>query len=327
MINLDDIQPNVVTDNMADKIWLFYGEMATRKTSVACSFPKHLLIATEVGYKFINGAMPALIQSWSEFKSILKQLDRQSNKDRFDIIVIDTIGQLYQMCYQYMLTQMGVNDPGEVGYGMGWKKIRLEFETSIRAIVQKGYGLIMLAHSDEVEKEDKNTKTKNIVTKIDIDKRPDLIIKGLADFVLFLHKEVKEGTTDTPTVYAYSDLVTIDTKSRSRYFRPKFEFTYENLQQELHDAVARQYAVEGGSMPDGIESTNPYTREEVSFATLKKDVVELAQSLVSIKPDDVGKLLTDVFKGTKVSDLKESAENLSKLQVVYTTLLDLKAMV
>lgn len=327
MINLDDVKPNVVSDSVTDKIWLFYGEMATRKTSVACSFPKHLLIATEVGYKFINGAMPALIQNWSDFKSILKQLDRQPNKERFDIIVIDTVGQLYQMCYQYMLTQMGVNDPGEVGFGMGWKKIRLEFETSLRAITQKGYGLIMLAHSDEVEKEDRQTKTKTITTKIDIDKRPDLIIKGLADFVFFLHKEVKEGTADTPTVYAYSNLVSIDTKTRSRYFSPKFEFTYENLCQELHNAVAAQYENEGKTMPSEVEVVNPYAQNQIDFATLKTMVTELAQALVQIKPDDVGKLLTDVFKGTKISDLNESAENLSKLQVVYTTLTDLKAMV
>lgn len=327
MINLDSIQPNVVTDSLTDKIWLFYGEMATRKTSVACSFPNHLLIATEVGYKFINGAMPALIQNWSDFKSIVKQLDKQSNKDRFKTIIIDTVGQVYQMCYQYMLMQMGVNDPGDVGYGMGWKKIRIEFETTIRSITQKGYGLIMLAHSDEVEKEDKTTKQKSLNIKIDIDKRPDLIIKGLADFVLYLHKEIKEGTEDTPTVYAYSDLVSIDTKSRSKFFSRKFEFTYENLQDELRKAVEMQYAAEGKNMPRDAEVVDPYKQNTVNFEELKKTCIELAQELVAVKPDDVQALLTNVFKGIKLSDVKESVENISKMQVIYTSLSDLKGMI
>ena len=74
-VNLDDIQPNVVTSNLSDKIWLFYGEMATRKTSVACSFPRHLLFAYDIGYKLINGANAVPLQNWTDFKSAVKQLD------------------------------------------------------------------------------------------------------------------------------------------------------------------------------------------------------------------------------------------------------------
>ena len=184
----------------------------------------------------------------------------------------------YQMCYQYMLTQMGVSEPGEAGaYGMGWKKIRNEFETVVRSIVQKGYGLVMLAHSDEIEKEDKVKKTKTTVVKIDIDKRPDMIIKGLADFVFFLHKEIKDGTTDVPTVYAYSQLVDIDTKSRSRYFSPRFEFTYENLQFEMEKAIQKQYEVEGKEIPDSFERKNYYEQPAINFADLLNDTINKLQ--------------------------------------------------
>lgn len=87
-VNLDDIQPNVVTSNLSDKIWLFYGEMATRKTSVACSFPHHILFAYDIGYKLINGANAVPLQSWSDFKSAVKQLDKQSIKNKYTTIVV-----------------------------------------------------------------------------------------------------------------------------------------------------------------------------------------------------------------------------------------------
>lgn len=325
MIKLDNITPNVVTSDLSDKIWLFYGEMATRKTSVACQFPKHLLLAWDIGYKFIDGAMAVPMQKWSDFKDVVRQLDQPANKERFNTVVLDTVGMCYQSCYQYMLTQMGVNDPGEVPYGTGWKKIRNEFEITLRSIVQKGYGLVMIAHSDEVEKEDKISKQKILSVKIDIDKRPDLIIKGLADFVFFLHKENKvvDGV-EIPTVYAYSNLVQIDTKSRSRYFSDKFEFTYENLQEELRKAVERQYAAKHQSVPEATH-VNPYEEQPVEFDSLRNEVVDLATVLMNRGFDkEVQETLLNIFKGEKLSNLNENVKTIEGLQVCRDTFIDLK---
>lgn len=326
-INLDDVTSNVVTADPVSKIWLFYGDMGTRKTSVACAFPKHLLIAYDIGYKMINGANALPVQNWQDFKAAVKQLDLQKNKDRFSVVVVDTIGKCYQACYQYMCNQMGVSDPGEAGkFGIGWKKIRNEFETVIYSIAQKGYGVIMLAHSDEVEKEDTQTKQKYIQTKIDTDKRPGSIIQQMADFVFYLHKEVKDNTEDVPTVYAYTNLVKIDTKSRSRYFSPRFEFTYENLCDELEKAVARQYEEENMIRPTNYIETNPYVREQVSFDEVKASVIQLAQTLMSNERsvNDATKLLQDMFKGTPVSQVVESPVMIETLQVALSSLEEIK---
>lgn len=122
-VDLGKVIPNTITTYLNDKIWLFYGEMGTRKTSVACRFPGHLLLCYDIGYKLINGAMALPLQTWSDFKSAIKQLDKPENKERFKCIIVDTIGQAYQACYQYMLTQMGVNDP--VKWAMVWVGKRL----------------------------------------------------------------------------------------------------------------------------------------------------------------------------------------------------------
>ena len=325
-INLDDIQPNVVTPNVADKIWLFYGEMGTRKTSVACRFPNHIMFSYDIGYKLINGAMAVPMQSWVDFKSAVKQLDKQSNKDKFKVVIIDTVGQAYQACYNYVLTQNSASEPGEIGaFGMGWKKIRNEFETTLRSICQKGYGLVMLAHSDEVEKEDKVSKKKVTSVKIDIDKRPDLIIKGLADFVFFLHKEPTDNNPEEPTVYAYNKLIDIDTKTRSRYFSNRFEFTYENLQKELEIAVQKQYQAENLSMPDSFIINNPYMTGAINFNEILQETRQLAQLLVDKGYiDAVNETLLTVFQGVSLSELTETEDNIEKIQVVYTTFDELK---
>ena len=183
----------------------------------------------------------------------------------------------------------------------------------------------MLAHSDEVEKEDPNTKQKYIHTKIDTDKRPEVIIKQMADFVFYLHKE-EHPDTHMPTVYAYTNLVQIDTKSRSRYFSPKFEFTYENLCAELDKAVQKQYEIENCVRPENYVETNPYMIKEVDFAELKAKVIGLAQKLLGFTATEVETttLLSNMFKGTPISQVEESPAMIETLQVALTSLEEIK---
>lgn len=326
VIDITKIVPYKVTASLSDKILLMYGEMGTRKTSVACSFPKHLLLAYDIGYKFIDGANAVPLQTWQDFKSVVKQLDKKEAHDMYDVVIIDTIGMAYTACYNYMLTQMGVENPGDVPFGMGWKKIRIEFETVLRSIVQKGYGLVMLGHSDEVEKEDAQTKQIQTIVKIDIDKRPDLIIKTLADIVLYLHKEPCDEDKSIPTVYAYSNLVSIPTKKRCRYFSDRFEFTYENLQKEMADAVTKLLNKQELTAEDlDRTTTNPYAVEKVDFEALRANTIAAASVLVDKGYDaQVSEILTNIFKGNRLSELAESQDNIEKLQVALSTLDDLK---
>lgn len=327
VIDITKIVPYKVTGSLTDKILLIYGEMGTRKTSVACRFPKHLLLAYDIGYKFIDGANAVPLQTWQDFKSVVKQLDKKEAHDMYQVLIIDTIGMLYTTCYNYMLTQMGVENPGDVPFGMGWKKIRIEFETVLRSIVQKGYGLVMLGHSEEVEKEDSKTKQTTTTVKIDIDKRPDLIIKTLADMVLYLHKEPRDNDPDqTPTVYAYSNLVSVPTKSRCRYFSDRFEFTYENLQQEMANAVA-QLLNKPNLDENEMErsTTNPYAVPQIDFDQLRTDTINAASLLIDKGyADQVQESLINIFKGVKLSELVENLDNINKLQVALSTFEDLK---
>lgn len=326
VIDITKLVPYKVTASLSDKILLMYGEMGTRKTSVACCFPKHLLLAYDIGYKFIDGANAVPLQTWQDFKSVVKQLDKKDVHEMYETVVIDTIGMAYTACYNYMLTQMGVESPGDVPFGMGWKKIRIEFETVLRSIVQKGYGLVMLAHSDEVEKEDASTKQVQTVVKIDIDKRPDLVIKTLADIVLYLHKEPQDENKDIPTVYAYSNLVTIPTKKRCRYFSDRFEFTYENLQKEMANAVAQLLNKDELTTDDfAPTSTNPYAVEKVDFEEVRANTISIASALMDHGYESqVSEILTNIFKGNRLSELVDSKDNLNKLQVALSTLEDLK---
>ena len=56
------------------------------KTTISTKFPKHLLLSFEKGFNAIAGAMAQPINSWSEFRKVLRQLQEQEVKDKFETV-------------------------------------------------------------------------------------------------------------------------------------------------------------------------------------------------------------------------------------------------
>ena len=63
------------------------GRQLTGKTTTASKFPNHLILAFEKGYAAIPGAMAQPINSWGEFKKVLRQLKEDSVREKFETII------------------------------------------------------------------------------------------------------------------------------------------------------------------------------------------------------------------------------------------------
>lgn len=320
-MDLLNLKPNVITETLNDKIFLFYGEQGTRKTTVAGNFEDSIIAAFEIGYKFISGAIAQPIQTWTEFRNFLRNLKRDDVKARYKTVVIDTVTIAYSMCTDYILSPLGVSDPGDLGYGKGWRAIRKEFEKAILSIPQMGYGLVLIAHADEMVE----SSTETVKAKVDIDKRPAAIIKGLADFIFYTRKEYRdesEGRPEDLTVYAYSGLMDIESKSRSRYFARRFEFTHDNLEQEMKLAIEKQKKVEGVTAI--AEKESPYLIPKEDFEQLRSDVIALASELLdspaSITAEQT--ILRIMPAGTRISEATPHFRQ--NLEILQVELLDIK---
>jgi hypothetical protein len=53
------------------------------KTTIASKFPRALLCAAEKGYSALAGVMAQPINSWAEFKKVLRQLKDPKAKEMF----------------------------------------------------------------------------------------------------------------------------------------------------------------------------------------------------------------------------------------------------
>jgi hypothetical protein len=75
---------------------------------MACQFPKNLLCAFEKGYNAIAGVKPIDITKWSDFKLVLRQLEKPEARELYDTVTLDTVGVAWEMCEQFVCAQNGV---------------------------------------------------------------------------------------------------------------------------------------------------------------------------------------------------------------------------
>jgi hypothetical protein len=87
------------------------------KTTLACQFPKNLLLGFEHGWNAIAGAKAVDITKWSDFKMVLRQLEKKEAKEMYDTITIDTVGIAWELAEQYVCAQHGVQKISDVPWG------------------------------------------------------------------------------------------------------------------------------------------------------------------------------------------------------------------
>lgn len=123
-IDLLNITPHQVSRDMRGYTVFLYGEPKSGKTTTATKFPRHLLLAFEKGYNAIPGAMAQPINSWAEFKRVLRQLKDDKVKEMYETIIIDTVDIAYNYCEKYICANaprgdgsFGVDSIGDIPYG------------------------------------------------------------------------------------------------------------------------------------------------------------------------------------------------------------------
>lgn len=254
-----EIEKQKISSNLSDKIIQFYGDISTRKTTVAAHFPDSLVLGFEKGYQCISGIYAIPVDSWAGLKDIVLQLKDKRAKDKFKTIVIDTTRIAYDLCLSYLLHKYDKEDISEIGSkGKGWTVLKKEFSDVLNAIPKLGYGLVLITHATETIKGD------SIVIDTDLDKTSSDVINKLVDFQFYVRKEdTEDGTT---TVFAYTDVAFAKTKNRFRHFPKHFEFTYENLLAAYEEALEGERK-DGAMLVDGIQ-------QEDKFKELQNDVIQ-----------------------------------------------------
>ena len=319
-IDIFNIQPTTISRDLKGKFVCIYSLPKVGKTSLACQFPKNLLLAFEKGYNAIGGAKPVDIMKWSDFKLVLRQLEKPEARQLYDTVTIDTVGLAWDMCEQFTCAQNGVQKIGDIPWGGGYSACKKEFESCLRKITQLGFGLVVIAHVDKRTEKRADDSEVEILGPA-IPKRAYEIVNQLVDIIGYIDVSWDEEgnserwlyTRKTPTVMA---------GSRFKYLAPKIKFGYNELVAAISEAIDKSEKLDGAVVVETIEQK---IEESLDYKTIRAEASELWQKLVAQDEENAAIILKKVEmifgRPMKLSEITEDQVDLFNL-----VLLDMKDM-
>ena len=319
-IDIFNIQPTTISRDLKGKFVCIYSLPKVGKTSMACQFPKNLLCAFEKGYNAIAGVRPIDITKWSDFKLVLRQLEKPEARQMYDTVTLDTIGIAWEMCEQFICAQNGVQKIADIPWGGGYSACKKEFEACLRKITQLGFGLVIIAHVDKrIEKRADDDEVEILGPAIP--KRAYEIVNQLVDIIGYIDVTWDEEgnserwlyTRKTPTVMA---------GSRFKYLAPKIKFGYNELVSAISDAIDKSEKLDGAVVVDTIEQV---IEEKLDYKAIREEASTLWKTLVERDPENAPIILKKVEmifgRPMKLSEITEDQVDLFNLVV-----LDMKDM-
>lgn len=280
MQGLDIFNPqiSVISKGLEGKIIMIYGGNNLGKTLQSTRMKNPLVLGFESGLNAINGVRYMNIQTWSDFRSVNKQLTSlatiEKAKEKYSTIVFDEVYASSQFCQDYICNKHKAPSisEGNSGYGL-WKEYETEYWKEINRIANAGYTVIFIAHEQELK--DGSMYPKG-------DKRCISPIVDNCDIVAYLHSNGvdDEGRVIKSSAYLAEVPGQFFARSRFDYIDTKItEFTAENLEKAIIEGVERQEQNEGFKAVTFDEQKESRKVEKISFEDLKQKVLELGDQV------------------------------------------------
>lgn len=336
-IDLLNIKPHQVSRDLRGYSVFFYGEPKSGKTTIATKFPRHLLLAFEKGYNAIPGAMAQPINTWAEFRKVLRQLKDEKVKEQFETIILDTADIAYDLCEKYICANakrpdggFGVDSVSDIPFGKGYTLVAKEYDECLRSIIQMDYGLVLISHSvDKTFKDEQGQEYNQIVPTLG--NKPRAIVSRMCDIIGY-SRSVQDEEGKTSTKLFMRGTPRYIAGSRFKYTPDYIDFNYQSLVDAIGMAIDKQME-EDGSEYFTDERSNLYkdTRVELDFDELLNSFNTIVNDLIMQKSNEEFKeywqprivQITDRYlgKGMKVSQC--SRDQVEALDLIVTDLKEL----
>ncbi|CAF1812996.1 ATP-binding protein [Bacillus subtilis] len=320
-IDIFNPQVSVVAKGLEGKVITIYGPNNLGKTKQSTRMKKPLYLPFEKGLNAIAGVQFMPINSWADFKKVNKQLTKNAEKakEMYQTIIVDEVDAFAKYATRYVCEQYDVEriKDGNDGFGL-WKEYETEVWEEINKLIGVGFTVIFIAHAAEDKKGKVYPKG---------DKRVLAPVIDNSDIVLYLssngvdedRKVIKSSAwlAETEEHFARSRFDYIDT------YLP--EFTAENLEKAIIEAVERQEQAEGIVAVTYEEQKQNNASEELDFNSLMDQIKEIGMKL-----NEEGRLeevneITEKHLGKGVKVTECSRKQVGVMSVILDDLKDLLA--
>lgn len=184
---LPSIERVPVNFSQHKKMWI-YGAPFSGKTTVCDGAPTPLNLNTDGNVKAVTMARLPIKDTmegrqkklaWEVFKEAINDLEAGSD---FETILVDLLEDTYESCRLYMYKQMGITHESDDSF-RAWDKVRTEFLSTIRRLMNLPYNIILISHEDMSKDITKRSGDKITAIKPNIQDKIANKIAGMVDIV------------------------------------------------------------------------------------------------------------------------------------------------
>jgi hypothetical protein len=218
------------------------------------------------------------INSWSEFRQVLRQLKDEKAKAMFETIIIDTADIAYDYCSKYICANNNVDTIADIGYGKGYGLVEKEFDECLRQIVQMGYGLVVISHETDKTFTDEGGKQYNKIVPT-LDKRANNVLARMCDIIMYT-RSVSDEAGNEKVVGFMRGTSRYEAGSRFKYTPDYIDLSYDNLVKAIGDALDKQMAEDGSDLfTDKRENVHIDTTSTLDFDELMKEFSDIIANI------------------------------------------------
>jgi hypothetical protein len=317
MTKLDIFNPQIstVAKGLEGKVITIVGGNNLGKTKQATRMKKPLYLAFEKGLNAIAGVPFMSINKWSDFVKVVRQLEKNKEKAKevYQTIIFDQVGDSAKFCSKHVCNAYGVDriKDGNDGFGL-WNEYETEYWEQISKLIGLGFTVVFIAHADADKKGKFYPKG---------DKRSLAPVINNSDIVVFLQSNGVDE--DDRVIKSSAYLAETDeffARSRFDYIDTYIEeYTAENLEKAIIEAIERQEEAEGIQAVTYFEQKSTQESEEYDFEELMEKATEVIGTIME-NEEDQSKKITKIIekhlgKGSKLSEADEDQVDIVSLIV------------
>lgn len=283
MTNINDgfdllnLEGNKVSKDLSNYTSMLYAPSKYGKTSFAVSMfgKRGLILGWEIGWKGIKDAMAIPMRKWSDCSKVTRQLKDEKVKEKFDVLIIDTIDLMYDAGLKHILSINNVDSINKIGFGQGYAQLDNLIRDQILEWQRLGYSIFFISHSVTKEEEvmlangERETIEKYIPT---LNKRCFNVINKFVDNIFFGNILLDDNRKEKRVLFTRE---TINYKAGTR-FAHLDEFLPLNAD-KVKEAIEIALNKEDDS-DDKVEDIPMFVEDERSFEEIMEAVTDLVMS-------------------------------------------------
>ena len=173
------------------KLWI-YGGAFSGKTTFVDQAPAPLNLNTDGNIQFVTMQFIPIkdtfegrqkVLAWKNFKDTIDELEKTAGQNGFQTLVVDLLEDIYESCRLFMYDKLGITHESDDSF-RAWDKVRTEFLSTIRKLMNLDYeNIILISHEDTSKDITKKTGDKITAIKPNINDKVANKIAGMVDIV------------------------------------------------------------------------------------------------------------------------------------------------